>query len=152
MCCTYANRVTGEGGKSCYFPLPDKSEYLTENGTEDEVPLIIDPCNRSDVRLISFMGNQVVSTSAEQYCTKRVEISASIYNLNDPYIKTQRVRVWDDVAKTLEEYSAEEINESVCLRRLRDAVDRSAQFSGCAIACVNSLAPDEIKAQLDLTL
>lgn len=152
LCCTYANRVTGVGGKSCYFPLSNESEYLTEGGSEREVPLLIDPCNRNDVQLISFMGNQVVSTSKEEYCKKRIEVSASIYNMNDPYIKTQRAKVWDNVEKILAEYQANNINEAACLRWLSDAIDRSAQFSACAIACVNSLAPDEIKAKLDLIL
>ena len=33
LSCTYANRKTGEGGKGCYFPLSDESEYLTPTGT-----------------------------------------------------------------------------------------------------------------------
>lgn len=150
--CTYANRRTGEGGKSCYFPLSDTSEWLTEDGNEHETPLLLDPCNHDDVRLLSFMGNEVIPTTNEPFCILRVEVSSSIYNLNNSTIKSPRAHVWENVVKTLDEYERGSINKAACLRWLNDAVDRSAPFSACAIACVNSLAPDEIIAELDLTL
>jgi len=152
ICCIYANRVTGEGGKGCYFPLSDDSERLTEGGTEQEIPLLLDPCNREDVQLISFMGNRVIATSPDPYCEKRIEASASIYNLNHKYIAPERTKVWVNVEKTLAEYFNGEIARTTCIRILKDSVDKNAPFSACAIACVNSLAPGDIKAELDLVL
>ena len=152
VCCIYANRKTDEGGKGCYFPLADDSDRLTEGGTELETPLLIDPCNHDDVQLISFMGNQVIPTSNEQLCKVRVDVSTSIYNLHDATFMTPRARVWEDIVKTLAEYDAGYINEIACLRRLRDAVDRRAPFSACAIACVNSLSSEYLKAKLNLDL
>lgn len=65
--CIYANRKTGEGGKACFFPLADDSEYLTEGGEEKEIPMLLDPCKEDDVKLLSFMGNTVVSTSEDPF-------------------------------------------------------------------------------------
>lgn len=152
LSCTYANRKTGEGGKGCYFPLADDSEYLTESGAEHETPLLLDPCDENDVRLISFLGNQVVPATCDAFEKKRVEISADIYNMKDPYIKAERGKVWNEVEKTLEEFQEGEISRNACLRRLRALVDRESKFSACAIACLNSIAPDDIKAELDLEL
>ena len=152
LSCTYANRKTGEGGKGCYFPLADESEYLTTIGTENEIPLLLDPCNKDDVKLITFVGNEVVAATTDEFEKTRVEISANIYNLRDPYIKAERGKVWDEVDKTLEEYDSGDITKKACIRRLKECISRESQFSACAIACINSLAPDEIIEELDLTL
>lgn len=98
------------------------------------------------------MGNQVIASSVKDLDKIRVKITEVIYNMVDPYIKAERGKIWESVAKVLEEYESENISRSVCIRQLRDAVSREAPFSACAIACINSLAPDEIKQDLDLTL
>lgn len=152
LCCIYANRKTGEGGKGNFFPLADESPLLTEGGSEAEKPLLIDPCKHDDVALVSFMGNCVMAASMDSFCQMRVEVSSKVYNLTDGYIKTERAKVWNNVEKILAEYQAGDISRESCLRQLSEAVSREAQFSACAIACVNSLAPDDIKAELDLTI
>lgn len=151
-CCVYANRVTHGGGKGNYFPLLQNSPLLTQGGNEQETPLLLDPCDRNDVNLISFMGNQVICVSSNSDEQLRVKVSAELYNLNNSVIKAQRNRVWDDVTKTIQEYQSNDISQASCLRKLNDAIDRKAPFSACAIACVNSLAPNEIKTQLNLVL
>ena len=154
--CTYANRITGtgevQGGKGAYFPLCPDSAYLTENGTEEEKPLLLDPCNPDDVHLLSFIGCQAVPVAIDGIEKLRAEVSIKIYNLENSYIESERVKVWNEVEQTLSEYNAEEIKRSACLRRLNDAISREARYSACAIACINALAPDEIKLDLDLTL
>lgn len=151
-CCVYSNRVTHGGGKGNYFPLMQSSPLLTPGGNQQEMPMLLDPCDNIDVNLISFVGNQVICTSLNPTDQLRVTVSAELYNLNNSTIKAQRNRVWDDVSKTIQEYQSGDISERSCLRKLNDAIDRKAPFSACAIACVNSLAPDDIKNQLDLTL
>lgn len=42
-------------------------------------------------------------------------------------------------------FKAGETSERACIRRLSELVAREAQFSACAISCVNTLAPDNIK-------
>ena len=152
VCCIYANRKTGEGGKGCFFPLADFSPLLTEDGVQIEEPLLLDPCKPGDVRLISFLGNEIIPTSMNPLDQTRVKVSVRVYNLDDTYIKPERIKVWNEVEKTLNEYDAGETSERACIRKLSELVSREAQFSACAIACVNSLAPDNIKEKLDLTL
>lgn len=151
-CCIHANRITGEGGKGCYFPLKDGSPYLTKDGNELEIPLLLDPCESADVKILSFMGNNILCASDNNDDKEKVKLTKSIYNLDDPFIQTERAKVWEEIQKTLEEYNTGDINKNACLRRLRDAVNRNAPFSACAIACVNSLADDDIKSKLDLNL
>lgn len=152
VCCIYANRKTGNGGKGNYFPLASGSPYLTAGGHEVEDPLLLDPCNKDDVNLISFLGDKVVSSSTDSNDKLRVAVSAKIYNMIDSDIEAGRRKVWDEVEKTLVEYDSGNINETVCIRRLSDSIRRDSQFSACAIACINSLASDNIKNQLDLSL
>lgn len=151
-CCICANRVTNGGGKGNFFPLFQNSPLLTQAGNEEEACILLDPCNNDDVNLISFIGNQVICTSLDSDDQLRVKVSAELYNLNNSIIKAQRNRVWEDVSKTIDEYMSGDITQTICLRRLSDAVDRKAPFSACAIACINSIAPSQIKDQLNLTL
>lgn len=151
-CCVFANRRTGAGGKGCYFPLQPGSPLLTRYGRAAEKPLLLDPCNRDDVRIISFFGADVICASARAEDEERVDATKVIYNLIDPFIADGRSRVWEDVSKTIAEYEVREITLAACVRRLSDAVSPKAPYSACAIACVNSLASDRIKRELDLVL
>lgn len=150
--CVLANRPRGNGGKREWFPLKNESPLLTEQGQLVEITLLLDPCERKDVELISFMGNEIECTSTDQFNKERVKVSSELYNLVHTDIKTKRIKVWNEVEKTLEEYEATEISERVCLRRLVELVNRNTEFSACAISAVNSLAPDCIKSKLDLEL
>lgn len=154
--CTYANRVTGtgkeQGGKGMYFPLCPNSPRLTENGTEEEKPLLLDPCKKEDVCLLSFFGSQAFPLAVEGLDRERAEVSIKLYNLNDSFIKTERVKVWDDTQRTLERYNAGKITREICLEDLKSYISRDRCYSACAIACINALAPDELKKDLDLTL
>lgn len=150
--CTFSNRPRGEGGKREWFPLKNESPLLTEGGQEVEIPFLLDPCIREDVELISFMGNEIKSTSTDPFNAERVKVSSELYNLVHTDIKSKRIKVWNEVEKTLEEYEATDISEGVCLRRLGELVYRNSEFSACAISAVKSLAPDEIKNKLDLEL
>lgn len=151
-CCIYANRKTGEGGKGTYFPLKRGSLLLFEGGSNDEESMLLDPLKKEDVKLITFFGGQIECATEDEYEKQRVQVSKKIYNLIDPYIKKERLSVWDNVEKIIEEYKVGEISRGSCVRQLRKAVSREEPFSACAVACVNSLAPDDIKAELDLEL
>ena len=72
--------------------------------------------------------------------------------MDDAYIKSDRGKIWENIEKVLEEYRSGDISRNSCIRQLKDAVSPKAPFSACAIACVNSLAPYEIKNELDLKL
>ena len=154
--CTYANRVTGtgkeQGGKGTYFPLCPNSPLLTENGTEEEKPLLLDPCNKDDVCLLSFLESQAVPVAVEGLERERAETSIKLYNLNNTFIKAERVKVWDDTQRALYRYKTGKISREVCLEDLKIYISRDRCYSACAIACINALAPDELKKDLDLTL
>ncbi|SBW10109.1 conserved hypothetical protein [uncultured Eubacteriales bacterium] len=151
-CCIFANRPRGEGGKRTWFPLKKNSPLLTDGGTEIEEPMLLDPCVKSDVNLLSFMGNEIGCTSTDPNEQERVKISSVIYNFMDTDIKQKRIRVWHEVEILLEELESGDISEAACLRRLKEMVSCKAEFSACAISAVNSLLPDHIKHQLDLEL
>lgn len=151
-CCIYANRKTGGGGKGNYFPLADDGVYQSEKDENNEHPMLLDPCVAEDVKLLSFLGNRVVPATDDGLGKERVRVSASIYNLTDAYISTERGKIWESIEQLLTEFDSGDISKSSCIRQLRDAISPEAPFSACAIACVNSLAPDEIKSELDLIL
>lgn len=149
LCCVYANRKTGNGGKSCYFPLSDNSGFLTPTGKQKEKPLLIDPCKKNDVKLITFLGGSAMPAMTSSLKQQKANVSIEIYNINNPYIKDSRQRLWDNVKKTLDEYKFKKITFDVCVSRLQNAIDRRSQFSACAIACILSLAPKRITNKLN---
>ena len=151
-CCIYANRKTGGGGKGNYFPLADDGVYQSEKDENNEHPMLLDPCVAEDVKLLSFLGNRVVPATDDELGKERVRVSAFIYNLTDAYISNERGKIWASIEQLLTEFDSGDISKSSCIRQLRDAISPKAPFSACAIACVNSLAPDEIKSELDLIL
>lgn len=151
-CCIYANRKTGNGGKGNYFPLADDGVYRSAKDKNNERPMLLDPCVAEDVKLLSFLGNLVVPATDDELGKERIKVSAAIYNLTNTDISNERGKIWRNIEKVLAEYDSGDISKSSCIRQLRDAVSPEAPFSACAIACVNSLAPDEIKSELDLML
>lgn len=109
------------------------------------------------------MERKEILRKSSEYCTcicassiaedaERVEASIIIYNLSHPDITYMRAKVWEPVLQTISAYEAGGMTKGECIRQLGIAVSREAPYSTCAIACVNSLAPDEIIAELDLTL
>lgn len=150
--CAFCNRHTGDGGKQNYFPLQTGSPLLTANGNQAEQPLLLDPCNQVDVQIISFFKKDVVCASNIAGDKDRVEASSVIYNLKHPDIEYLRAKIWEAVEQAIASYEAGNMNQTECLRQLRMYTSREAECSACAIACVNSLASDEIKAQLNLRL
>lgn len=152
--CAVANRPHGEGGKRDYFPLKTDSPLMREDNLAQEEQLLLDPCNRTDVGLIAYCGNTIICATDNPDDKIRCKVSAELYNWNDTFIRQERAKVWEEIQKTIEEYESEDITKRACLRRLKDSVSREAPFSACAISCVKSMAPDEIKQELaaDLVL
>lgn len=138
--------------KRDWFPLETNSPLLTRGGDETEKPLLLDPCVRDDVKLISFMGNKIECTTTNDSDKERVKVSSEIYNFSAPDIKQNRIQIWNEVEKTLAEFESDDISERACLRRLGEMVSRNAIFSACAISAVNSMTSDNIKDQLSLEL
>lgn len=123
------------------------------NGCDAEKPLLLDPCCKEDVNLIMYHpGGKVGCISADEAKQLRVKVSEDLYNWKNADISKERSSVWYDVERIIERYKAGRTLEEDCIEDLRKAISRKATYSACAISCVQSLAPDNIKEQLDLTL
>lgn len=97
-------------------------------------------------------GGRVGCTSVDEAKQLRIKVSEDLYNWKNADISMARSSVWYDVERTIERYKAGKTMEEDCLEDLRRVISRKAIYSACAISCVQSLAPDNIKEQLDLTL
>ena len=157
-CSTYSNRRTGAGGKSCYFPLKDKSPYLTNGGIEVEDPLLLDPCKKGDPdKLIFILGDIVPIKSVNQVEIDQAEASISIYNLRDSKLTTARMKIWKGVVDSVANLEAtdpilEKRHYDNYLNILKNYISRSEQYSAVAINCINSIASYKTKMQLNLQL
>lgn len=150
VCCTYANRKTDGGGKSCFFPLMNDT-YLSKNGNEPECPVLLDPLKKEDVNLLSFFKGDVIPASTHKNDCKRVKASTTIYNLSHPDFIQDRIKIWERVNRYIEQFKRNHDKISL-LENLNKVISREGYFSACAISAVRSLAPDEIQEQLDLEL
>lgn len=152
--CTFSNSIRGEGGKGCYFPLEKGSAHLPIGATNTDIekPLLLDPCVKEDVKLLSFLSAAPICSTKDINDQKRVDASVDLYNLNDPYIHNSRMRVWKEVMKTIDLYENQHIDRDACISYLKDYTDRSNPFSAAAIAAVISWDNEDIKSQLDLNL
>ncbi len=150
LACEKCNRG---GGKVDYFPLMS-NVYLTENGNEVEKPALLDPCDKSDVQLLTFFADKVLPLDPNcDTNLKRVSASKVVYNLMDLTIKNARNKVWQSVDKYIAQYDRNKDIESL-KENLTELVDRKSQFSACAIAAVNSLLAgrDGLLEELELDL
>lgn len=151
VCCEYANRKTGDGGKGCFFPLCDDT-YLTPTGTEDEKPMLLDPLIKDDVKLLSFFKKDIQCTSLIPLDCKRVEVSKKIYNLTHPDFEQPRITIWESVERYLKQYDRNNDVESL-VENLKTLISQNSIFSACAISAVKSMVVDEaILNRLDLEL
>lgn len=154
-CCIRANRKTGNGGKSNYFPLKHGSPLAQAGNLNGEVAMLIDPLVQADVRLLSFLNNSIVCTSSNSYDQSRVDVSKKIYNLVDPYLTAGRLRIWNDVTQLIDLFVAGEMTAQALLQFLSDKSARKSEFSAVAICCIKSRKsdiPDDVYNQLDLNL
>lgn len=152
--CTYSNSLRGNGGKGCYFPLEKGSAHLPINNTNTDIekPVLLDPCVKDDVKLLSFLGATPVCTTKDTDDKKRVDASVALYNLNDTGITNGRIWLWKQVIKTIGYYEENKISRDACIDYLKEYTDRKQPFSSVAIAAVVSWDNEDIKGQLDLNL
>ena len=152
--CTYSNSRREGGGKGAYFPLADTSGYMPENGTDTtvEAPLLLDPCNKSDVNLLTFLGGSPCCSSSDPNDEKRVKVSTELYNLDNGWIRAERMRVWENVADTIDDFEAGQMSEKRCVKELKKYISHDSAYSAAAIAYINSWNNDTIKSKLDLEL
>ena len=110
---------------------------------------------KQDVELISFFCNKIVCSSQIQYDQERVEISSIIYNLNDSIIANERLRIWNNVDRCIDNYKKDKISKEVLVEELEYAIDRGMQLSAVAIACIkNNIEniPKDVYNKLNISL
>ena len=154
-CCIYANRKTGNGGKSNYFPLQHGSPHAQNGNINGEIGMLIDPLVQSDVKLWAFLNNKIECSSNNPYDKSRVEVSATIYNLVDPGLTADRLKKWDEVTHCIERFLGGKIDKDVLKEDLLEMSGREAPYSAVAICCIKSRKsdiPSDVYEQLDLNL
>ncbi len=139
--CAWSNSGQGTSGKSSYFPLLSDT-YLTQNGTEEELPALLDPCVKVDVQLLTFYEGNV--TPRDPNCTincLRAEASRRVYNLDHTDFKQKRNNIWSEVEMLFKDY---ERNRDIIplQRKLKTLVDKKSAYSACAISAVRIFSAD----------
>lgn len=115
LSCTYCNsrrsdRESGEvGGKGDYFPVYDEAKRVKPEGRnfKREDPLLLDPCNPSDVLLLWFKDDgRAVPALGEKdkpWAFERAAKSIEFYNLNEQEIKEARQGIYSKIKKLVED-------------------------------------------------
>ena len=147
--CTYCNSRRKDldcdtaGGKADLFPLLNEPQRVYSSGPVDqELPLLLDPCEISDWRLLGCHqeNGQPCAASNDPIARRRAEESIEIYHLHrEPTCKrrhTQAVQLMADVdeGKRLFELVTQDPSRAPDFKkiaaRLRRAIDRDSPYSG----------------------
>ena len=148
-------------GKGGYFPLVGgvRAVYLQNPPVADplcincERPLLLDPVDANDVRLLSFdqdgraTANSVTCTNEES--KQRVTQSVFYYHLDDGILVARRADRWKQVLEWSEEVETlcaatdlGQLSETQQARlqqlfnQVADCIDKAAEFSAVAIAAL----------------
>jgi len=157
----YDKLNSGLRGKGGYFPLQagSRGAYSANPPANDplcircEIPLLLDPVNANDVRLIAFDQDGLPGPNLfhcrEQPAIERVQRSIEFYSLDDSLLSARRADVWKRVLEWTDEMeqlvadgekaalSEKDRNRQDTLTNLiADAIDQSAEFSAVAIAAL----------------
>lgn len=144
--CTYCNsrrkdiERDNSGGKGDRFPLLDESKRVYGQGSvADEDPVLLDPCEISDWRLLGCKreNGHPCASSQEPRDNERAEKSIEIYHLrHEPTCKlrySEAVRLLGDVAEAKNLFKALESNQ-----------DREPDFKNVARRILRSIHPDSV--------
>lgn len=147
--CTYCNcrRKDQEGGtaggKADRFPLVDEDQRVyTAGPVTPEQPLLLDPCEMSDWRLLGCHqeNGQPCATSTDPIAKRRAEASIEIYHLhygptcNRRHAAAVQLMADIDEGKRLFDLATQDPTRGsdfkVVAARLRRAIDRESPYSG----------------------
>lgn len=115
VACPYANSPKHNplygcaGGKGDNFPLLD--ERTKARGSKRivrERPMILDPCNEDDCKLIAFLpdGRPVIHPDyvTDPIAVTRLERSKLLLNLDHPHFNTKRAQLHDEIKAAVEDH------------------------------------------------
>lgn len=138
------------GGRGAFVPAPPANDPLC---IRCESPLLLDPVNANDVRLITFDQDGLPGPSPI-YCSTqpgidRVQRSIEFYSLDDGILSARRADVWKQVLEWSDEMEQlvfagevsvlsgkEQQRQETLTNLIADAIDQSAEFSSVAIAAL----------------
>lgn len=148
-------------GKGCHFPLLDEATRVPDTmpcATTGERPVLIDPCIKSDVRLLDYAieDGKVVerfSASADRIRHERARISIDLYHLNEGTLIRLRKDIQVSIvhaADTIERLDRERevvgtLTESqehtydVQIQHLGNLIHSASHFSAFARACLRQI-------------
>ncbi len=173
--CKYANQPRDKGGKHDYFPLASEATRIWNQSTlpahTTELVQLLDPCNLSDVELLSFDKSPGLAHSRFDQATfpdmyARVQVSTKCYNLNNKSVIGHRLKVINDVSDDLKLLEAiwglppaakqmMQVQFDAAELRLIKACDRKSPFSAAAVAFVKPKIAEpwivNVLPRLDLT-
>lgn len=167
--CIVANRKrrdleTGHlGGKADEFPIwkEEVRAWCPDDACDDEQPLLIDPCNASEVAYVTFAENGEAAPryglSERPRLFAMAEKSIALYHLNHYTFARERIRIRDEVKghvrdarryfQKLDSCDADIDNAyRRAIEQLRAACDESAPFSSFAIVILESYRDEECLA------
>lgn len=128
------------GGKGDEFPLLNPDRKATGiRGIEHEQPIILDPCNEDDCKLIAFQsdGRPVLHPdfNDDTVALQRVEKSKILLNLDHPDFNSKREQLHDDIVTdvtTHEELPDGSTQREAIRARLAQKISKTAPFSVAA--------------------
>ena len=147
------------GGKADYFPLVDEEKriYLSQHNLCNERPILLDPCNQEDVKLITFsddgMPMSVYSEEENEIAFNRVDRSISLYHLDHHTFVKARTEIRDRLSNSIQEakllfpyctdiQDIKDAYEIICTD-LKKSMILSAPFSSFAIAYLEKYKHDD---------
>jgi 5-methylcytosine-specific restriction endonuclease McrA len=161
--CTFCNSYRKSekdkpaGGKADHFPIVDENRRAANpaDSIDDEFPMLLDPVKNGDSLLVTFDddGSAVpIYPDEKSIPHQRAKASIAFYHLDHPEIKERRYQVCREIKQLVVEgdrammrqdegpaaaLPANECFEGV-LRRLREMIDKTAEYSRAARAALSS--------------
>lgn len=143
VACSYANspNLNEEhgcaGGKGVDFPLFDETKKAKRpRTTKYEQPIILDPCNENDCKLIAFLpdGRPVLHPAYinDLVVRTRVEVSKILLNLDHPDFNTKREQLRKNIdrdVKSHENSLGDPEHQEDLRNNLAQKISKTAQFS-----------------------
>lgn len=143
VACSYANSSHHNeehgclGGKGEEFPLLDpRNKAKGRNRIKNERPVILDPCNKDDCKLIAFQsdGRPVLHPDFhnDAVALQRVENSKILLNLDHPDFNSKREQIHDDIetdVKAHEDLPNGSAQREAIRDRLSRKISKTAPFS-----------------------
>jgi len=128
------------GGKGANFPLlPPGQRATCKEHVSDENPVILDPCNPDDCKLVAFQadGRPVLNPlfSNVPSAITRIEESMVLLNLDHPAFNSKREQLYHDITNDVNAVEGLAPNNTTRLElqhRLAQRLDRKAPFSTAA--------------------